>query len=230
MSTPSSSPPPPAGASQSTYERTALSDPALQHIHAQILREKGEPQENFSRYPLIIVFLFAGLAFWGGLYLLQFSGGFKEYVYNEHFNPYQTAAASTTAPVFDYMKAGARFYKTNCVACHQNSGLGVPGAFPTLVQSEWVQGPPERLIKILLHGMSGPITVNGSSYNGNMPAFGTYKDRDLAAVLTWVRGNADFGNAAGPVTDEQVAAIRKAFPRTTAWPGPEIQNYTAPNL
>jgi mono/diheme cytochrome c family protein len=100
---------------------------------------------------------------------------------------------------------GKALYAT-CMACHQANGQGIPGAFPPLAESEWVNGPAENLIRIQLRGLMGPITVKGVEYNSVMPANAAMSDEEIAAVLTYVRSN--FGNTSGPVTAEQVKALR----------------------
>ena len=100
---------------------------------------------------------------------------------------------------------GAALYAT-CSACHQANGAGIPGAFPPLAESEWVNGPVENLIRIQLRGLMGPITVKGTTYNSVMPPNATLSDEEIAAVLTHVRSN--FGNKSSAVTAEQVKALR----------------------
>lgn len=100
---------------------------------------------------------------------------------------------------------GKALYAT-CMACHQANGQGIPGAFPPLAESEWVNGPVENLIRIQLRGLMGPITVKGVEYNSMMPANATMSDEEVAAVLTYIRSN--FGNTSGPVTPDQVKALR----------------------
>lgn len=100
---------------------------------------------------------------------------------------------------------GAAVYNT-CVACHQADGSGIPGAFPPLAESEWVNGPVENLIRIQLRGLMGPITVKGVAYNSVMPPNAALSDEEIAAVLTHVRSN--FGNKASAVTADQVKALR----------------------
>ncbi|MCA2995863.1 c-type cytochrome [Gemmatimonas sp.] len=98
-----------------------------------------------------------------------------------------------------------------CMACHQQNGDGMPGAFPPLAGSEWVTGPASRPIAILLHGLQGEITVKGTKYNSMMMAYGTgvpMTDEEVASVLTYVR--ASFGNTASAVTVEEVAKVRAA--------------------
>ncbi|MEM8549708.1 MAG: cytochrome c, partial [Verrucomicrobiota bacterium] len=112
----------------------------------------------------------------------------------------------------------------NCAACHQADGNGVSGAFPPLAGSQWVVGSEERLTKILLRGLQGPIVVMGNTYNGNMPSYGEngldWSDRDIHAITTYVRQ--EWGNGAPPVTEETVAAVRASITRPNEWTAPEL--------
>ncbi|MCE4553907.1 c-type cytochrome [Roseateles cellulosilyticus] len=110
---------------------------------------------------------------------------------------------------------GAALFSSLCAACHQATGQGLPGVFPPLAGSEWVQGRDSTTAAILLHGISGPLTVRGNTYNGAMPAFGgQLSDEQIAAVLTHVRSQ--WGNTAAPVTPETVAEARAATAQRTA--------------
>lgn len=119
---------------------------------------------------------------------------------------------------------GKVLYEQRCVACHQPTGAGLPGAFPPLAGSEWVTGKPDAMIRIVLHGLQGPISVKGANYNAAMIPYGTgaaMNDADVAAVVSYVRSS--FGNKAAPVTAPQVAAARAATAkRTTPWTAPEL--------
>ncbi|MEM7385652.1 MAG: cytochrome c, partial [Verrucomicrobiota bacterium] len=102
----------------------------------------------------------------------------------------------------------------HCGTCHGADGVGaVPNIYPPLVESRWVTGSAERLIKLTLHGLWGPIEVKGKIYdpkNGIPPmtAFGgLLKDDEIADVLTYVR-NA-WGNKGSAVSTEDVKKIRK---------------------
>ena len=109
-----------------------------------------------------------------------------------------------------------------CQTCHQADGMGVPNAFPPLAGSEIANGPAEVPIAIVLHGLQGPLTVHGATYNGQMAAWGQFSDDDIAATLTYVRSS--WGNAAPAVTAEEVEAVRKATAsRTTPWTWEELQ-------
>lgn len=103
-------------------------------------------------------------------------------------------------------EAGKKVYDQYCLVCHQADGNGVPNAFPPLTQTEYVSGDTERLIEIVLNGLSGEIEVNGVVYNGVMVAHNFLSDQEIADVITYVRSN--FGNNAPAVTANEVAAVR----------------------
>lgn len=140
-------------------------------------------------------------------------------------NPPATAAASppASAPATGDAEAGKTVYARVCFACHQLTGLGLPGAFPPLAGAEPVAGSPERLIRIVLHGLQGPITVKGATYTNVMPPHGPQlKDQEIADVLTYVRGA--WGNAAAGVTVEAVSRLRATEKdRTTMWTWAELE-------
>ncbi len=105
--------------------------------------------------------------------------------------------------------SGQAVYGRTCVTCHQVTGRGQPGTFPPLTGSEYLNGDKARLIKLVLHGLTGPLTVGGQRYNGIMPPWkGQLNDAEVAAVLTYARSN--FGNTAGPVTEVEVRTQRAA--------------------
>ncbi|MGE3975938.1 MAG: copper-containing nitrite reductase [Bdellovibrionales bacterium] len=103
------------------------------------------------------------------------------------------------------MKAGAIVYKTNCAACHQENGQGIPNAFPPIAKSDYLMADKKRSIKIVKHGLEGAITVNEKTYNSTMPALGL-SDDDIASVLTFVRNS--FGNKGDAVTVDEVKSVK----------------------
>ena len=111
-----------------------------------------------------------------------------------------------------------------CVACHQPTGTGLPPVFPPLAKSEYVTGNPKRLAAIILKGVMGPITVEGTAYNSIMPAQeASLTDAKVAAIATYVR--ASFGNTGTPVSTEVAAAVRKEFAeKKTSWTEAELKN------
>ena len=105
---------------------------------------------------------------------------------------------------------GKALYTTRCSSCHQSTGMGLPGAFPPLKDSEWVTGSATVPVNILLRGLQGEIEVQGSTYNGVMPSFAIQlADDEIAALLTYVR--TDFGGLSdGSVDAEMVRKVREA--------------------
>ncbi len=100
-----------------------------------------------------------------------------------------------------------------CNTCHQSNGKGLTASgFPPLANSKWVTGSQERLIKLVLKGLMGPIEVNGVKYPGQVPMTpfgGLMNDREIAAVLTYVRNS--FGNKASAVDQVKVKAVRASI-------------------
>lgn len=102
--------------------------------------------------------------------------------------------------------AGKKVYNLVCLACHQADGSGVPGMHPPIIESKFVNGDPDKLIQIVLEGMSGKIEVNGEIYNSIMPPHAHLSNKEIANVLTYVRSN--FGNNSGAIAMEQVQKNR----------------------
>ncbi|MEQ1831776.1 MAG: copper-containing nitrite reductase [Candidatus Eisenbacteria bacterium] len=102
---------------------------------------------------------------------------------------------------------GKRVFNNVCAACHQQGGAGIPGAFPPLAASDFLNTDKGRAIGIVSNGLSGPITVNGKAFNSQMPAL-NLSDEDVANVLTYVYSQ--WGNAGHEVKPAEVAAVRAA--------------------
>jgi putative membrane-bound dehydrogenase-like protein len=127
------------------------------------------------------------------------------------------------APATPY--PGLAVYEMACLPCHQPGGRGLPGVYPPLVGSEWVQGDPTRLARIVLHGLTGPIRVAGQEFGGAnavpMPSMTGLTDGQIADVLSYVRET--FGERASAVSAEAVARVRAAtLDRTTPWTAEEL--------
>lgn len=104
---------------------------------------------------------------------------------------------------------GKKVYDSVCMACHMADGSGVPGMHPPLDETDWVTGDKERLIKLTLEGMSGKIEVKGEEYNSIMPPHSHLTNKQIADVLTYIRGS--FGNNASEVTVEEVQEVRNSL-------------------
>ena len=209
-------------------EPAALSDDALLATHAKAVSEETKTADgaHYRFLSLVLVFVFSGLVLASVTYLNRYAGRFSASIYNENGKPGGTAAAASKA--LDPVALGKRQFQAACITCHQANGLGVPGAFPPLAGSEWATGSEERTIRIALHGLGGEMKVGAATFNGAMPSFGrvpgsgyNWNDEKIAAVLTYVRQ--EWGNQAGPITPEQVAAIRtQEVARAKPWTAPEL--------
>jgi mono/diheme cytochrome c family protein len=118
---------------------------------------------------------------------------------------------------------GRDLYGTSCGACHQPHGKGLENMAPTLVKSDWVNGSISRLIGVAVHGLSGPIKVNGISVTDVppiMPPHSYMKDEQLADILTYVR-NA-WGNRGELVQTDQISQYKAAHERVLPWTEEEI--------
>ncbi len=102
---------------------------------------------------------------------------------------------------------GTQVFNTYCISCHQHNGKGDGSRFPTVANSDWVNGDKKRLISAVLNGINGPIEVNGKSYNSPMPQHSFLKDEEIAQVLTYIRKH--FNNNPDSITSKEVSAIRK---------------------
>ncbi len=137
----------------------------------------------------------------------------------------ETVQTDLTGPAGALFAKGKEIYARDgyCITCHQPNGEGLPNAgFPPLTGTPWVLGDEDRLIKLTLHGLMGPMEVQGRPYAGQVPmtAFGgLLKDEEVAAVLTYVR-NA-FGNKAPAIAADKVRAVRAATTDKTGFYSPE---------
>lgn len=176
-------------------------------------REENDPSERSRPIPLIVAAVTLAVVLSGVAYILL-------------SEPFGRADLGDRRTLADLRPALARpgqgadgqlVFNANCVACHQASGKGLPGVFPPLDGSEWVNGDERILANIVLHGVSGEISVMGQTYKGAMPAFPQLSDAELAAVLSHVRSA--WSNKSAPLKAELVEKERKAGTRTTPFAG-----------
>lgn len=205
----------------------AVTDETLLSEHNKLLGKQPDEKGHYRLMPLVLIFVFAGVVFFGPTYLGRYAGTFDSRIYNENQKEFGTAAVAA-GPV-DPIALGQKLYNNAaCNTCHQANGMGVPGAIPPLAGSEWVTGSEERAIRVVLHGLQGPISVAGKDYNSVMPAFGkvagsgfNWTDDKVAAVLTYVRQA--WGNQAGPVSAEKVAEVRTKEGSRKPWTAAELE-------
>ena len=200
----------------------------VERLHRAVLREPSDPQEGREPMPWWFVATIVLALFWGGWYLGRYGGDFGTTTHTALSEGRQpaiagAAAGAVAAAAANPVQQGERLYQNNCQGCHQQSGRGVPGAFPPVVGSPWVTGSPETLVRILLHGLQGPVDVAGATYNGAMPPWkDVLKDEEIAAVATYLRQWKP--NAAPAVAGTEVAAMRTALAgRTAAWTAAELR-------
>ena len=173
--------------------------------------EAAEPKAGQVTVPVWLIVLLLLIVYWGLVYFDQNGGWFSAKVYAPYRTPQEVEAWQPNVGPQSLAQLGLLVYnKPTCVACHQANGKGMPGQFPPLVQSDWVLEPePGRIIRAVLDGLSGPIQVNGQSFNGVMvPWRDALTDEEIAAVLTYVRQNAEWGNKAPEVKPERVKQVR----------------------
>lgn len=104
--------------------------------------------------------------------------------------------------------AGTALFKKHCSTCHQMDGNGVRHMFPPLAGNEKITGPSADVIRIVLFGLEGPITVNERDYNQPMPPQAYLTDKQISEILTYIRSS--WGNKASAVTPAEVSKVRKA--------------------
>ena len=119
-----------------------------------------------------------------------------------------TASATGTLTQEDQVKAGQALFAGTCSTCHQANGEGMAGVFPPLAKSSVLAAKPKRIVDIMMHGLTGPITVNGKDFNSMMPAQTQLTDDEIANIGTFVLNS--WGNPGGRITKEEVAEHRKA--------------------
>jgi nitrite reductase (NO-forming) len=103
------------------------------------------------------------------------------------------------------LERGKQVYMATCFACHLPDGKGLPNVFPPLAGSDYLMADRDRAIRVVLKGLTGPVTVNGLNYNSVMPAL-PLNDEQIADVLTYVTNS--WGNSAAPVTVDEVRRVR----------------------
>jgi len=120
---------------------------------------------------------------------------------------------------------GAEIYsrEAHCVTCHQPDGQGLPDSgFPPIAGTQWTNGDPDRLIKLTLNGLFGPIEVKGKKYPGQVPMTpfaSLLNDEEIASVLTYVRNS--FGNQSSPIQPAHVKKVREEMKDTLGLLNPE---------
>lgn len=198
----------------------------LDRIHAAVKREKVDQPPSNMPAPMWAIFLLMLVSIIAGAQLGQspFTGRVVD------VRPGGSSGGDALDPFQLAMKKGSSGYSV-CGGCHQGNGNGIPGQFPPLAGSEWVNGGTERLIRVAQHGLVGAITVKGQGYNtpGGMMGFGAAMSaQDLANVLTYVRNS--WGNESSMVTKEMVEKVRSEEKRATQWTEADLKPFADKNV
>lgn len=166
-----------------------------------------EPVSEPTAVPMWLIMAMLVVLFLGAWYY-DVRGGwlFDKSVYG----PYKNAPEAFQPPPPDGpdLKRGRALFEQHCAVCHNNDGAGKPGQAPPLVGSEWVNAKGvNRIIRIPLVGLTGPIKVKGVDYSLSMVGLGGgLTDKDVSDILSYIRKN--FGPDASVVTEDQVKKVR----------------------
>jgi len=102
---------------------------------------------------------------------------------------------------------GKDVYTAQCLSCHMEQGEGIENVYPPLAKSDYLMADKKRSINEVLHGLTGPIKVNGVAYDGVMTGFDILSDQEVSDVLNYIRNS--FGNKGAAIPPEEVKASRK---------------------
>src|SRR5437016_4544629 len=187
----------------------------VQEVHAAIQREKREPRVGLEPLSIWLIVVYGLAIFTGGAYLGRYSGNFSGDGLDPMMGPPPPKKGGGAAGQQQEQAAlsphdrGKKIFAANCQTCHQANGEGVPGQYPPLAGSEFTNGGSRRMGMIVLKGLQGPVKVKGQQYGTAVmqPWDKTLTDQKIADVMSYERS--DWGNTAGPLTPEQIAALRK---------------------
>ncbi|MBI6545824.1 MAG: cytochrome c [Cyanobacteria bacterium NC_groundwater_1444_Ag_S-0.65um_54_12] len=194
----------------------------VERLHRFVLRESREPMEGrepapWWLWPVVTVALFAG-----GFYLGRHWGTFAPIAHIGYLEPAAPELSPVAMPSAS-RQSGSDLYVRHCVQCHQPAGKGLPGIFPPLAGSGWVEVDPAVPVRIILDGLVGPAAVAGVTYPGIMPAWrDRLSDDEIAAIATYLGmlTKAD----APPISSQQVTAERgQTTGRSRPWTREELQ-------
>lgn len=181
-----------------------------------------EPRVGRATVPRwLLVALGAGVV-WAIGHVSTRSGALDARVYVPYRTRQQVADLQPVARPDAAVVGGRRVFEAVCALCHGLDGAGQPGRAPPLAGSAWVGGAEDRLIRIALHGLSGPVLVGEQTWNQSMPGLGgAMSEEELAAVLTYARQA--WGNRAPPITAARVGVVKAATAgRSRPWTVAEL--------
>jgi mono/diheme cytochrome c family protein len=179
--------------------------------------DEAEPTAGMAATPVWLFVLLLLSAYWGMYYLDQHSGGFQALVYEPYSDLKYVQGLQPKSEGDEFIIKGREQYRLYCAVCHMENGIGNPGnGCPPLDGSEWVAASgPNRIVRIVSKGLTGPIEVKGQVWStGTMLAMGDAMAGDekekadtIAAIISYIRKT--FGKDASAVKPGQVQAIRE---------------------
>lgn len=120
------------------------------------------------------------------------------------FPVFLDTAPAEAGPSDETLRAGAEVYSVICAQCHQAGGIGVSGQYPPLLDNPNV-ADATYVETVIRNGRSGPVTVNGETYDGVMPAQNALSDDDIVNVIAYVQSG--FATPAGPVIEADTGPV-----------------------
>ncbi|NJB84180.1 DUF7133 domain-containing protein [Wenyingzhuangia aestuarii] len=126
------------------------------------------------------------------------------------------------------IKAGEKIFSNNCATCHGNQGQGITSLAPPFIKSEFISQSLERLALVILHGLSGPIHVNGTLYNLNatMPGLGAnpeFKDEDIQNIIYYLQNT--FSEKEKKISIQKIKELRNVKPKESVFTEKELLKY-----
>jgi mono/diheme cytochrome c family protein len=184
----------------------------------------GEPTVNRAAVPVLLIAFLATMVYFGDMYVVDHGGELDARVHQpfHHVKELEYLRADKDPRALQH-EAGKAVYTLVCAGCHQADGSGSPSQdYPPLAGSDWVNvKDPSRLIRIVLNGLGGPITVSGKQYGRGVMVVGALSDEQIALALSYVRS--EWKNNADEVTPDQVKKVREEIKgRTTVWSVEEL--------
>lgn len=178
----------------------------------------GEPTASHAAVPVLFIALLGTMIFFADMFIVKHGGQLDAKVYQPYKDMDEIALLNPIDPIVEQLNKGRQIYANACSGCHQNDGGGSTSVnAPPLAGSEWVVvNDPSRLIRIVLHGLAGPIEVKGKVYGlgAMLPLKDVLSDEQIALCLSFIRNS--WGNKAPAVETEQVKTVRA---ETKDWPG-----------
>jgi mono/diheme cytochrome c family protein len=192
----------------------------------------NEPKALFATGPIVLIFvLFFGIFYWGAIYVDEYGGGFNPHVYSPYASIKDVEKLQPKKSGNELAEKGKQIYASTCAVCHQENGMGsAANGCPPLAGSEWVNGTPARLVRIISKGLTGPIEVKGQPYGtGTMPNIGDslqgdekQKAESIAAIASYIRSQ--WGNKAPAVKPADAAKIRDEIKdKASSFTAPELE-------